>query len=522
MMKLRTRAMNGLQKDDEGEGVRLDSGGEKKTRDTDASYEFTSITADPDDEGDDRARKSSTLITRRRGVRGRPSDQTSSKESSREFQLSPNTLSTRSLSTDDELDPDKAPKEETEERPRPRRGLTRGLSGRNVSGDSGRNLTRGLSARNLVMGVGSFRKTFMKDQLADEKEDQPLDVPEKRGGLFGGGRRKRDQKDDINMHIGEITISKDKLTGEVKDSKQPPAPTRKLTKTRSEKVRKPKKSSVKDKLDSHIGEITITKKPPVDSHPGETTKNPETPDAAPGSDAETGCQDSKPVTTRPLHEAVAAALGDIVEDEDPGCEVETWSAKETDAEGKDVSQDHNNVSENFSNKTKATFCSSSKNPSKSTLCFHSAHESARTGKSSHVIDAKSKTAHNPASGPLNRCNSAEYSSSSDGGDSFADVTETGDLQNEIAEEDNGRQFVFKGESKVPQIHRGPCDDTFENQDVVFQFFLEKEHPVVWIAAEEAEGPTKHLELNISFATKVVVQNKSRFRIAGLTRGATAA
>lgn len=506
--------MNGLHNDEEGEGVRLDSGGKKNRRDTtaDSSYEFTSITAEQKDDEEEHGKKFCISKVKKRRGRAPSSDQTT--EWTRECQGSPNTSSTRSMSTDDEKDPEKHPEEKAEEIPRPRRGLTRGLSWRNATGDSSRGLTRGLSARNLAMGVGTFRKTHAKDQPIRETED-PAQMPEKRSGLFGGGRRRRDKKDDINSHIGEITVKKDP---------QPPAPapTKGIFRTRSGEAKKPKKPCAKKNLNSHIGEITITKKPPVDSDVEglNFAKEAESPDAVPGADVK-AAPESEPAVERPMNEVVTTVLGDIAEDN----EADSHDGKSTENE---VNVEDSNVSveqgapEVSSEELKALASATEKEASpRSSFCSQSAHERVRRDKSEHGIDAtSSKTTHTPSGGKLARRSSGECSSSSDG--SFAEISETGEIQLEGGEDDCVRQFVFQGENKVPRIFRGPCEDTFENEDVIFQFFLDKEHPVVWIEAEEDEGSTEHLELNIAYATKVVVQSKSTFRVAGLMRGATAA
>jgi len=263
-------------------------------------------------------------------------------------------------------------------------------------------------------------------------------------------------------------------------------------------------------LDSHIGEIKITKRPPSDGQIGEIaiTKNPETT----GGEVETGCQDPEPATITSLDNAVADPLGNIAEDNEPSSDEETSSTKgPADAKGDCVD------SEGVSEEIRDSFSST-----KICLSFHSAEERTQKGKSDHGSDVKSKTAHVPAGGQVFQYTNPENSSSSDDNDTFADATETPDLQNEVGEEDSDRRYVFEGEGEVPRVQRGQCDDAFKNEDVIFQFFLEKEHPVVWIETEEAECPIQHLELNISFATKIVVHNKNRFRISGLTRGATAA
>jgi len=263
-------------------------------------------------------------------------------------------------------------------------------------------------------------------------------------------------------------------------------------------------------LDSHIGEIKITKRPPSDGQTGEVTitKNPETT----GGEIETACHDPEPATITSLDNTVSDPLGNIAEDIEPYSDEETSSTKGT-ADAKGDCVDSEGVSEGIRDSPSST---------KICLSFHSAKGRARKGKSDHGSDVKSKTAHVPSGGQVVQYTNPENNSSSDDNDTFADVTETPDLKNEAGEEGSDHRYVFEGEGEVPRVQRGQCDDALKNEDVIFQFFLEKEHPVVWIETEEAEGPIQHLELNISFATKIVVHNKNRFRVSGLTRGATAA
>jgi hypothetical protein len=106
--------------------------------------------------------------------------------------------------------------------------------------------------------------------------------------------------------------------------------------------------------------------------------------------------------------------------------------------------------------------------------------------------------------------------------SFADFDNSPDLAEDDDEESD--IYSFPQERDLPHVYR-QSTDTFSHQNVIFQFFVDKENPIIWVVAEEEEGTSKFLELNIIFAAKVA-QPKARFpsyRVGGFgSRGTSAA
>lgn len=124
----------------------------------------------------------------------------------------------------------------------------------------------------------------------------------------------------------------------------------------------------------------------------------------------------------------------------------------------------------------------------------------------------------------NRADSTDFRPTDDADDTFAEETESPEEvpETNVIEENDGRLFIFKGENKVLRVNRDLVEEDFTNENVILQFFLDKAHPIVWVMADDEEGPTKHLELNVTYAVQAVTQSKFKFRIGGSVRGTPAA
>ena len=476
-MKLRSRPLNGSHDNEEGDDVRLDG---RRQRNCDstcrASYEFESITVDISD--DEAARSKVNQSSEKQSEMRFSLDRVPSRKEINECG-SPNTTTTKCSSIRDEHSLDA----ENEGIEAPHVIDRRSCLQRTLSAKGG--ITRGsdssrrLSARNIVRGV-PFRKNFRKEHSNPDNTSQPCVQAVEKRGIFGG-RRRRDHG-DLENHIGEIKVSKH--IGEIKITKAAPA-TKVVLRNCSGESKVSKKASALDQMKSCIGEI----------------KTKETP---PSLEMEYGKSVCSANPSASSHESDNKSSEKIM---DQDLDNDNEDKNETDIH---PSQCKTGNLSSFSLAGNASDCSHS---------FHDTDIHRKSGQEESSVQAD--TGHTELTQDYEQGgqNSFECRSISSSDESFADdMACTGSIEQN---EDDDRPYIFEDESKIPHVHR-ETSETFSHENIIFQYFVDKENPVVWILDEEDDGPTRYLELNVSFATQVAVANKPRFRISGLTRASVAA
>jgi hypothetical protein len=353
-----------------------------------------------------------------------------------------------------------------------------------------------LGGRGLLQKVKSFRKnkTISKEPATEkQKQGSVKESPRgsqqggRRGGLqrmFSARRAKKDGGAWTKQHIGEIKVTQ-----------------------------------------KHIGEIQITKKaPPSDnskSHVGEIMK----PRVA---------EEPKPLRA-PSRRLEVSALPSFGEQEEERPEEEglaipnaTIEADEDEQDSKSSPRNRMLMEESSPKPTRETLKSSSlRGSSASNGAVSPRHRT--TSMSDHDIRISSPRARSKATRSSSAPGIADFEKSAHSArshsmseESFADFDNSPDLAEDDDEESD--IYYFPQERDLPHVYR-QSTDSFSHQNVIFQFFVDKENPVIWVVAEEEEGTSKFLELNIIFAAKVA-QPKARFpsyRVGGFgSRGTSAA